>query len=284
MAERDNVHRVSARGEELLEMLRRGRAFTEGLLSENERLRYQVVRHESETIQLRNALETGTAAAARENDLLRHRIAHLEQRFQEVEAESRDFASRYAEVSAENENLAYLYVASHRLHSTLEPSEVTEIIVEIMIDLVGADEFGLLLVDERTNELTPIRVEGSLMGYPAHMHVGEGIWGAAVRDGRAHYEERPAQGAPLAVIPLQIKGHSVGALVIMRLLHGKMHFDVLTKELLGLLAGHAATALMSSRLYSAVDRKLRTIESFMDLIKVRDAGVPEGNPARGRVR
>jgi len=262
-------------------MLRRGRAFTEGLLSENERLRYQVVKHESDKLQLQSALQTSAAAAARDNDLLRQRIEHLERRFQEVEAESRDFASRYAEVSAENENLAYLYVASHRLHSTLEPSEVTEIIVEIMIDLVGADEFGLLLVDERTNELTPIRVEGSLMGYPAHMHVGEGIWGAAVRDGHAHYEERPVPGAPVAVIPLQIKGHSVGAIVIMRLLHGKVYFDALTRELLGLLAGHAATALMSSRLYSAVDRKLRTIESFMDLIKIQNQGSRMARPEGG---
>jgi nitrate/nitrite-specific signal transduction histidine kinase len=280
MAERDNV-RVSARGAELLEMLQRGRAFTEDLLSENERLRYQVVKHESEKIQLQNALETGAAAALRDNGLLQRRIEHLEQRFEQVEAESRDFASRYAEVSAANENLAYLYVASHRLHSTLEPSEVTEIIVEIMIDLVGADEFGLLLVDERTNELTPIRVEGSLADYPAHMRVGEGVLGAAVRDGHAHYQEQPAPGSHLAVIPLQIKGHSVGALVIMRMLHGKVHFDALTRELLGLLAGHAATALMSSRLYSAVDRKLRTIESFMDLIKVQTQASRKESPAHG---
>jgi hypothetical protein len=280
VAERDKVHRAAARGEELLEMLQRGRAFTEALLGENERLRYQVVKHESDTMQLQSALETAAFTAARESEVLRQRVAHLEQRFQQVEAESRDFASRYAEVSAENENLAYLYVASHRLHSTLEPSEVTEIIVEILIDLVGADEFGLLLVDERTNELTPIRVEGSLASYPAHMHVGEGTWGLAVREGRAHYEERPEPGAPLAVIPLQIKVHSVGAIVITRMLHGKVRFEPLTKELLGLLAGHAATALMSSRLYSAVDRKLRTIESFMDLIKVQN----QASPATGRMR
>ncbi|MET0551481.1 MAG: GAF domain-containing protein [Vicinamibacteria bacterium] len=262
-------------------MLRRGRAFTEDLLNENQRLRYQVVRHEAANIQLKNALDTGTFAAARENELLRNRVAHLEQRFEQVEAESRDFASRYAGVCAENENLAYLYVASHRLHSTLEPSEVTEIIVEILIDLVGADEFGLLLVDERTNELTPIRVEGPLVAYPAHMLVGEGIWGQAVRDGRAHYADGPAAGAPLAVIPLQIKGHSVGAIVITRMLHGKVHFEPLTKDLLGLLAGHAATALMSSRLYSGVDRKLRTIESFMDLIKVQNPASRSARPEGG---
>ena len=94
MAERDNVHRVSESGEELLEMLRRGRAFTEDLLSENQRLRFQLVKHESEKIQLQDALEAAARAAVRDNEGLRNRIAHLERRFQEAEAESRDFASR----------------------------------------------------------------------------------------------------------------------------------------------------------------------------------------------
>jgi GAF domain-containing protein len=67
----------------------------------------------------------------------------------------------------------------------------------------------------------------------------------------------------------------------MRLLHGKVYFDALTRELLGLLAGHAATALMSSRLYSAVDRKLRTIESFMDLIKIQNQGSRMARPEGG---
>lgn len=267
MTERDTVLRIFSHGEELLDVLRRGRRFTEELLGENERLRFQIVKVESEKIQLQNALESEVSAGRQESLQLRRRVEHLEKRFEEVEAENHDFALRYAEVSQENENLANLYVASYRLHSTLDPSEVTEIICEIMVDLVGADEFGLLMMDERSNELTPIRVEGSVKDYPPHILVGEGTIGRAVHEGRAFYQEDASQGPPLAVIPLQIKGHAVGTLVIMRMLHGKRHFSAIAKELLGLLAGHAATALMSSRLYSAVDRKLKTIEGFMELIK-----------------
>ena len=267
MTERDAVLRIFARGEELLDMLRRGRRFTEELLTENERLRFQIVKGESEKIQLQNTLESEVARAGQENVQLKRRVEHLEHRFVEVEAENHDFAQRYSEVSQENESLANLYVASYRLHSTLDPAEVTEIICEILIELVGAEEFGILLVDERTSELMPVRVEGSLQAYPPHILVGSGPIGTTVREGRSFYNERPLPGEPLAVIPLQIKGHAVGALVITKMLHGRTRFDGIAKELLGLLAGHAATSLMSSRLYASVDRKLRTIEGFMEMMK-----------------
>jgi len=267
VTDKDNVLRLFAHGEELLEVLQRGRAFTESLLGENERLRFQVVRGESEKIQLQNTLESDVSAMRQENLQLRRRLEHLERRFQEVEAENHDFASRYADVSEENENLANLYVASYRLHSTLDPAEVTEIICEILVELVGAEEFGLLLLDERTNELAPVRVEGSLAHYPAHIRFGEGPIGRTVREGRPAYDEGATDGRALAVIPLEIKSHPVGALVITRLLHGRTQFKPIARELLGLLAGHAATALMSSRLYAAADRKLKTIEGFMEMIK-----------------
>jgi GAF domain-containing protein len=271
MTERDAVLRIFARGEELLDMLRRGRRFTEELLSENERLRFQIVKGESEKIQLQNTLESEVARASQENSQLRRRIDHLEMRFTEVEAENHDFAKRYSEVSEENESLANLYVASYRLHSTLDPSEVTEIICEILMELVGAEEFAILMVEERTNELTPVRVEGPIQSYPPHILVGTGPIGTAVREGRPFYNEHATGGEPLAVIPLQIKGHAVGGLVITKMLHGRTRFDGIAKELLGLLAGHAATALMSSRLYAGVDRKLRTIEGFMELMKPKPA-------------
>lgn len=267
MREREPQPRTFAKGEELLEILQRGRRFTEELLAENERLRFQMVKVESDKIQAQNALANARTHVAEETSQLRARLDHLEKRYAEAEAENHDFAQRYSEVSQENESLANLYVASHRLHSTLDPQEVTEIICEIMVELVGAEEFGILLVDERTNELTPVRVEGTLQPYPPHILVGQGPIGTPVTRGAAFYDEGARPGQPLAVIPLQIKGHSVGALVITKLLHARRRFDAIAKELLGLLAGHAATALMASRLYAGVDRKLRTIESFLDLLK-----------------
>jgi GAF domain len=266
MNEFDNLF---SRGEELAEMLRRGRRFSEELMTENEKLRLQILKGESDMMRLQTALTTGTVAAALkdENVQLRERVVHLEARFGEIAAENQDFATRYAEISEENESLASLYVASCRLHSTLDPADVTEIVCEILIELVGAEEFALLLLDERSNELALIRIEGPATLYPAHILVGDGPIGTVVRDGRPSYREPPPPGMALAVIPLQIKGNSVGAIVITRLLHGKQRLSGIAKELLTLLAGHAATALTASRLYTSVDRKLRTIEGFMELMK-----------------
>ncbi len=272
MTEKETILSLFNQGEQLMEVLQRGRRFTEELLSQNERLRLQVVKGESEKMQAQNTYES----LQQENSRLVRRVEHLEQRFGQVEAENHDFATRYAEISEENENLANLYVATHRLHSTMDPSEVTETICEILIELVGAEDFGLLLLDERSNELALIRVEGPGSHYPPHILVGEGTIGIAVRDGRPLYNEPPTPGQPLAVVPLLIKGHGVGAIVITRLLHGKTGLGALAKELLGLLAGHAATALAASRLYASVDRKLRTIEGFMELMKT-----PQGSAQKG---
>jgi hypothetical protein len=261
-------------GEELAEMLRRGRRFTEEILGENEKLRVQVLRAEAERMRLEGAATVGSAALKQENTQLKERVAFLESRFGRIEAENQDFAARYAEISEENESLASLYVASCRLHSTLDPADVTEIVCEILIELVGAEEFALLLLDERSNELSLVRIEGPATFYPPHILVGEGPIGTVVRDGRATYREPPPPGQAMAVIPLQIKGNSVGAIVITKLLHGKMRLTGIAKELLTLLAGHAATALTASRLYTSVDRKLRTIEGFMELMKRPPQAVP----------
>jgi hypothetical protein len=54
-----------------------------------------------------------------------------------------------------------------------------------------------------------------------------------------------------------------------KLLPHKKGLSGLDHKLLELLAGHAATALVSSKLYAVADRKLKTIEGFMSLLRVR---------------
>ena len=217
--------------------------------------------------------------AEAEKTRLRSRVDELETRCQTMEAENQDVSVRYVSVANENEGLASLWVASCRLHSTLEPDEVTDIICEILIELVGAEEFGILLADTRSSELTAVRVEGPADHYPERVVLGEGPIGVAVRDGLAAYDEQGQADRPLAVVPLLIKGDPVGAIVITRLLKHRAGFDAVARELLGLLSGHAATALMSSRLYSATGRKLRTIEGFLELIKGQ-ARAGQGAPSR----
>ena len=82
---------------------------------------------------------------------LRKRVEELEaekveilDRIQQIEAENHNFANRYVEIETENNNLANLYIASYQLHSTLDFKEVLQIIMEIVINLIGAEEFSVL--------------------------------------------------------------------------------------------------------------------------------------------
>ena len=67
-------------------------------------------------------------------------------------------------------------------------------------------------------------------------------------------------------IPLGVDGRPVGAIVIYKLLQQKDGFSALDNELFTLLAGHAATAIFASRLYAQSERKLSTIQGFIDLL------------------
>ena len=257
------------RAEKFLELFNKGKEFTEELLRENQRLRYRIA-----------ALETDHPAAE-EVKRLRDQLAQLTEenrriqlRFREVEEENKDFASRYIEIEEQNNNLANLYVASYQLHSTLDFREVIQIVQEIVINLIGAESFAILLLDEKTNELKTIAYEGDdvMPGVDQiSTRLGEGVLGTVAKTGESYYVNQDIDGAvtidkPLAAVPLKIKEHVIGLIVIYRLLQQKDAFSAVDYELFSLLAAHAATAIFSSKLYSQSERKLNTIQSFLDLL------------------
>ena len=260
------------RAEKFLEIFNKGKEFTEELIRENQRLRYRVA-----------ALETEVLSVS-EDELrkLREQVSHLteenrriQQRFREVEEENKDFANRYIEIEEQNNNLANLYVASYQLHSTLDFREVIQIVQEIVINLIGAEAFGILLLDEKTNELKTIACEGEdvMAGISGiSTRLGEGILGTVARTGESYYVNQDVEGGaitldkPLAAVPLKIKEHVIGLIAIYKLLQQKDAFSAVDYELFSLLAAHAATAIFSSKLYSQSERKLNTIQSFLDLL------------------
>lgn len=73
--------------------------------------------------------------------------------------------------------------------------------------------------------------------------------------------------SPIVCIPLKIKEHVIGVISIYSLFEQKTSFSNIDYELFNLLAGHAATAVFSSKLYTQSERKLTTIQSFLDLLK-----------------
>jgi transcriptional regulator with GAF, ATPase, and Fis domain len=264
---------VIGRAEEFLQVFKKGAEFTQELLKENERLRFQV-------LQLEEALRSGVepVVSTNENTLLLDRIAELEKekeeilgRIQQIQKENQDFAARYVEIEAENNNLANLYIASYQLHSTLDFKEVLQIIMEIIINLIGAEEFAVMLLDEKTNELTAVAIEGIPPEQIPAVRYGMGVIGTVAKTGENYFVEDIATYKrdilnPMVCIPLQIKEHVIGVIVIYTLLIQKKNFAELDYELFTLLAGHSATAIFSSKLYSESERKLSTIQGFIDLL------------------
>src|SRR6266508_2082113 len=256
----DDPHR---KGQDFLQIVAKAKEFTEELLKENERLRFKIA-----------SLETSGATAGseeRSKELMRRvreleeRLAEVDARYRKVEEENKEFADRYIEIEEQNNNLANLYVASYQLHSTLDYREVIRIVQEIVINLIGAEAFHIFVVSDKTGQLELETSEGASAPVTT-IGIGEGPIGRAAKTGEnffaaqvAHKEATPFD-QPTAVIPLKIKDSVVGVISINKLLVQKTEFTPTDFELFTLLAGHAATAIFSAKLYSTSARKLTTLQ------------------------
>jgi putative methionine-R-sulfoxide reductase with GAF domain len=260
------------KGQDFFQIFLKAKEFTEELLKENERLRFKIARLES--------TPGGAVAGAEDKALelhakireLEERLAEMEARYRKVEEENKEFADRYIEIEEQNNNLANLYVASYQLHSTLDYKEVIRIVQEIVINLIGAEAFHLFMVSEKTQSLELESSEGQSAPV-ASIKLGEGVIGKSGQSGEnffsdnvAHREPTPFE-QPIAVIPLKIKETVIGVISINKLLVQKTSFTTMDYELFTLLAGHAATAIFSAKLYAASARKAATLQGFLDLIK-----------------
>jgi nitrate/nitrite-specific signal transduction histidine kinase len=268
----DDRSQLFGRGEEFLNIFKRGADFTRELLQENERLRRTLAEFQTEQ-----------SEAARNPDdwhklrvELLHRISSLEEenrtyreRLVEVEEENRRFADRYVEIEEENNNLANLYVASYQLHSTLDLDEVLKIVIEIVINLIGAEVFAVYLLDGANEDLRVVAAEGVDASEIPSGRLGSGPLGRAATATETTCWDTVRSDdftQPIVCIPLQITGRPIGAIAIFSLLQQKEGFSALDHELFNVLGGHAATALFAARLYSQSERKLNTIQGFLDLL------------------
>jgi putative methionine-R-sulfoxide reductase with GAF domain len=259
------------KGQEFFQIFVKAKEFTEDLLKENERLRFKIARLETA-----GGAPVGPEDRSRELTQrvreLEERLAETEARYKKVEEENKEFADRYIEIEEQNNNLANLYVASYQLHSTLDYKEVVRIVQEIVINLIGAEVFHLFMLSEKTGHLELESSEGQTADKTV-ISLGEGLIGVAAQTGENHFaptvahKEATPFDQPIAVIPLKIKDSVIGVISINKLLVQKTAFTTMDYELFTLLAGHAATAIFSAKLYSASARKLTTLQGFLDMLK-----------------
>jgi GAF domain len=250
---------VESKREFIETFFKRGAEFTEELMRENEKLRFRVVQLEEERRALASAQIPGSgkpnAGALRE---LVTRIEQLEaeregllSRFSGVEKENRDFSDRYHDIERENNNLANLYVASFQLHSTLELRELTQIILEILLNFVGAKTFAIQLVDDDHGRLRTLAAEGVERSRVPEGPVTDGRVGEVIKSGHTFIDgERLRARAdlerPVIVVPLKIRDKVVGVITIWDLLAQKTALADVDYELFNLLAAHAASALQGA--------------------------------------
>jgi GAF domain-containing protein len=225
--------------------------FAHGLISEVERLRVQVAALESEKEALAAQLRD-VETVIRVNDALRAQI-------EGIKAETEGYSSRYAAVEQQNSNLANLYVASYRLHGTLDRSEVIAAVQEIIANLVGSEEAALFEIDPDTKTLELVASFGVDRDQCHPIPVGSGLIGLTARTGEILVvDPSQASGATglesrlTACIPLKLDGTVTGVIAIFGLLPQKGGIEDLDRELFDLLATQAAFALYCTGLHAKV--------------------------------
>jgi GAF domain-containing protein len=210
-------------------------------------------------------------AAAGADESPRVRVVELERRLSTAESDVKELASRLVDSEHQGGRLMNLYVATYQLHATLDPAEVQATIAEIAINLLGAQQFALLLRREEGGECEITLAEG-MRGEIDPLYAGESYAGgdamvdATLADGLLRLG--PSGESPvLAAVPLRVQDEVVGALVLLKLLDHKPILRADDRDLLDLLSAHAASALFAARLFATKDRKLRTLESLVKLAR-----------------
>lgn len=253
---------VESKREFIETFFKRGAEFTEELMHENEKLRFRVVQLEEERRVLAASAHSTTPAAGA--GALKELVARIEQleaeregllsRFAGVEKLNHDIYERYHDIERENNNLANLYVASFQLHSTMELRELTQIILEILLNFVGAKTFAIQLVDDEHGKLRTLAAEGIERARVPEGGIADGRAGEVIKSGHPYIDgERLRVRADLAhldrpviVVPLKIRERVVGVIIIWDLLSQKTALADVDYELFNLLAAHAASALQGA--------------------------------------
>jgi GAF domain-containing protein len=199
------------------------------------------------------------------------RVTELERRLATADSDVKELASRLVDSEHQGGRLMNLYVATYQLHATLDPAEVQATIAEIAINLLGAEQFVLLLRRDEGEGCEIALIEG-VFGDIDPLYGGETYGGgdpvvdATLADGVLRLGPTGDSKA-LAAVPLRVQNDIVGALVLLKLLDHKPILRAEDRDLLDLLSAHAASALFAARLFATKDRKLRTLESLVKLAR-----------------
>lgn len=136
----------------------------------------------------------------------------LREQLERTRAELQQLSAEYVRVEAQLGDLMKLHVSARRLHECATREELLEAVREILITVVGTEEFALIVGPQ------------TVLAEPAARAAGASRGAAA------------AAAGPVACIPMRLDRRPAGTLVIHSLLPHKPELEPLDRELLDLLA------------------------------------------------
>jgi len=221
------------------------RQYVSELLVENDALKEQLALSAGDQSRLRRRLDELEASVSTDRA---EQLRLAEERL-EIERRSREQTRRFAEIEQQNGNLANLYVASYQLHGSLDHSEVQQAIKEIVINLIGSEEFGIY--QKRDGELLLVDSAGTRAGSTSIPDtLASGLARSLETAETVVTGDDEADGTPIVFVPLRLSAGVVGAIVIFELLAHKTGLESVDFELFELLAAHAAPALYLAELHA----------------------------------
>ena len=199
------------------------------------------------------------------------RAKQLEQRLENLESENQDLSSRVVSLENRGGQMMKMFVATYQLYAAQDASEVQATIGEIAVDLLGAESFVLLW---REDDSVDCRValtrglESQKTGpYSEELYRGgDPLVDATLEDGVLRFQP-DATDEPLAVVPMRVQNVIAGVLVIFKLFDHRPALSADDREILDLLAAHAASALFAAKAYALTARKLHSLESLVRLLQ-----------------
>ncbi|MGB9896518.1 ATP-binding protein, partial [Thermanaerothrix sp.] len=187
--------------------------------------------------------------------------------------EARRYTDRLQRRVDELETLARL---SQSITASLDPDNVLSAIVEAAVELTGAEEGALLLVDEETGELYMRASKNFQEDFVRtfRLPIQDTLAGSVVRTGQpVLLDENTPQKIKtaylvhgLVYVPLQYKGQVFGVLGVDNR-HSRFQFQKRDVQLLTTLADYAAIAIQNARLYHETRLERNKLETVLRRIQ-----------------
>jgi PAS domain S-box-containing protein len=223
------------------------------------------------------------------NAVFTHRHMEMIQSIASIASTVVQNANLYSRAKRRAEESQALIHTARAISSSLDADTVLQEIAEQANDLLQADGSRIHLIDQETNMLKcVVAVEPdaeAIIAFP--IPVGEGLTGLVVETGKPLLINDPVSddrgiqvpGTPedepecLAIVPLSIRQHTMGAMGVRRLGYDRP-FNQNDLELLMALAAQAAVSIENAHLYGQIEAQAHQLEKQV-VERTRDLALSE---------